>query len=570
MILVRRAASLLVPALLLLAAGGLALRLMSSRSMPETESVATVPETPVADTVDRSLQRRERRHVDLAPEESAHPTSDADVATPGSPTGATDAGGAESGAMGGTPSDGERAPHDATIEEVVQALLDQLGRLERDLELIEVPDDAVRAVVVPDPTSGEAREISAGAAPRMDLHRFVDRGAGSVAGTAELIGARRPALEEGDPISLTGRVLAADDSTPVVGATIVVTSTFYVRATFYDHHLREVARAVTDHEGRWTVERLNADPAHFGRGGKAYVTVTADGFAPALGLPVAGLSPGVANTLDDVTLDRAAQVLRGRVLDTAAGQPVVGATIFATGTIDPVVYPKDQRDALFVGAPTATTDEHGRFVLEGLGAGRQMISVHGGDDCVGRASFNLPVESEVTVRTRAIRGRIEGEILDADGEPIPLVMVDGGGNSTHSFADGSFVLENFRGEKVSVMFSHPEFRPTRVGDVPDGAAELVVRMERRQPVVILDVRHADHEAPVAHVVVTFTYPEGVTPGRQTSPHHLSETGRHAVRIPDTAIALTVAAEGHEARTIDVVAGMDGDTVVVTLPPTRAE
>ena len=554
MTLARRAAvlALLVPgALALWAAMGVLGPDSDDRSLSSADASLA---TSVAEPAEIARPRRERRRVGLA--------SDANAATEAVPEDAMDAGEAS-----GYPSEADRARRDAMVDGVVQSLLDRLDHLDRALDLIAMTDAAVRAVAVPDPATGVAREIARGDAAPMALQRYVERGAGYVDGAVELVGERRPALEEGTPVALSGRVLSADDRSPVVGAEVVVSSTFYVRATFYDHHLREVARAVTDHEGRWTIEHLNADPAHFGRGGKAYVTVTANGFAPVLGLPVADLSPGVANRLEDVTLDRASHVLRGRVLDMTGGAPVVGATVFATGAIDPVVYPKDQRDALFVGAPTAVTDDDGRFVLEGLGAGAQMISVHGGDDCIGRGSFRVPTASDVVLRTHAIRGRIEGEIVDARGEPVSLVMVDGGGNSTHSFADGRFVLENFRGDRVAMTFSHPDYVATRLPDVPDGAAELVVRMERRQPVVILDVRHADHEAPIAHVVVTFAFPEGVTPGAQTSPHHLSETGRHGVRLPDGAITMTISAEGFEPQTLEVVAGMDGDSVVVTLPPT---
>src|SRR5205814_456078 len=124
------------------------------------------------------------------------------------------------------------------------------------------------------------------------------------------------------------------------------------------------------------IERLNADPAHFGSSGRFYLTVTAEGHAPSLAVPLADVTRGVANRLPAVALQRATETLRGRVVDHFEHRPVIGARVYATGAIDPVAYPKDERPALFLGAPTATTDADGRFVLEGMGRGVQVVSVH--------------------------------------------------------------------------------------------------------------------------------------------------------------------------------------------------
>ena len=404
----------------------------------------------------------------------------------------------------------------------------------------------------------------------MELAYFVANGAAAVDRAVELVGERRPQLEEGIPVSLTGRVVEAEGGAPVLGACLIVSSTFYVRRYFYDHHLREVARALTDADGVFRIERLNADPAHFGRGGRLYATVTAEGYAPALAIPLAEVTPGVANRLEDVALVRAAETLHGRVVDYWEGRPVVGARVVATGAVDPVPYPKDERAALLVGAPAGTTDADGRFVLEGLGRGVQVISVHGGDDCVGRSSVVLPHGGEFTVRTRQIRGRIEGTTVDGSGDPVALVTVEGGGNSTHSFADGRFVLENFRGDAVTVTFTHPDYPPVVVPGVRDGAAGLVVRLERPRPVIVLEVTEEDTAAPVKRVQVGFWYADGGGRPATTSSQRLSADGRYEVRVPEGAVSLSVSAEGRKGQDVSLAARADGETVRLLLAPATGE
>ena len=423
---------------------------------------------------------------------------------------------------------------------------------------------ALPAVPDRDPATNEAPVVAAGRAPEIAMAVFVANGAAAVHRVAELVGERKPQLEEGVPVSLTGRVVEAQGGAPVAGASLVVTSTFYVRRYFYDHHLREVARVETDADGRYLIERLNADPAHFGQGGRLYLSVTAEGHAPALAVPLAEVSPGIANRLPDVALQRAAQTLRGRVTDMWQGRPVVGARVIATGAIDPITYPKDERPALFVGAPTCTTDGDGRFVLEGLGTGLQTISVHGGDDCVGSTAVALPHEGEFLMSTRQIGGRIEGTTLDERGDPVSLVTINGGDNSTHSFADGHFVLENFRGDPVSIRFTHPDFAPVVVRDVRDGASGLVVRLERPRPTIVLCVRDPDTSAPVPRVRLEMTFADENVRPAATSPQRLAADGKYVVRVPEGATSVSVSAESRRTEQVSLAGRADGETVQVLL------
>jgi len=464
--------------------------------------------------------------------------------------------------------DGRGAELDpAEIDRVIAELQRRLG-MSTGLKQTVVPANfAIHATPDREDATAEVREIEVGEPDEMELLAFVRRGgADSLHDAVELVGERRPRLAKGEPVALAGRVVDAEAGQPVIGARVVVTSTFYSRQYFYDHHLREVAHTVTDGDGAFLIERLNADPAHFGRGGRCYVSVSAEGFAPALAVPIAELSPGIANRLPDVRLERAAHSISGRVVDRRDGSPVAGARIVATGAIDPVAYPKDQREALFVGAPQTVTDAEGRFELTGLGRGMQTLSAHGGDDCIGRDAFALPREKEVTIRARQIRGRISGTTVDARGNPIPLVVVDGGGNSTHSFADGTFVLENFVGDVLQIRFAHADYHNLVVRDVADGEDALVVKLVDRRARIILDVKAADTGDALAHIVVTATFPAGANSGRPTSPHHFTQDGRHDVRVPDGATHLVVGAEGRAPEQIPLSGVVDGDVVPILLRP----
>jgi hypothetical protein len=431
-----------------------------------------------------------------------------------------------------------------------------------------VADFALHAKPDFDPATGTAPVVRPGRPPELDLLTYVARGAAAVDRSAELRGDRNPPLDEGVPVSLTGRVVEQEGGAPVAGARVVVLSTFYVRLYFYDQHLREVARAETDADGAYAIEQLDADPAHFGPGGRLFVTVTADGHAPALAVPLAAVSPGVASRLPDVALRRATQTVRGRVTDIWEGKPVVGARILATGAINPVTYPKDERPALFVGAPATVTDGDGRFVLDGLGNGVQTLSAHAGDDCIGMIVVVLPCKDDVLLPARQIGRSVAGTTVDAHGDPVALVDVEGGDNGTHSFADGRFELANFRGETVTIRFTHPDYAPVVLEGVRDGTSGLVVRMEPRRAVLVLDVRDRGTDEPVTHVRLEFAFAPGTAPPAPTSPERLSPDGLFAVRLPEGATTLSVAAGGHAPESVPLAGRADGDTVRVTLGPSR--
>jgi protocatechuate 3,4-dioxygenase beta subunit len=406
-------------------------------------------------------------------------------------------------------------------------------------------------------------------APRMDLAAFAAGGVDSVDGAAELVGERRPDMHEGKPAGLTGRVLSQESGEPIAGAQVVVSSTFYVRRHLYDHHLRAVARAFTDADGRYVIPRIDIDPAHAGTVDQLSLTVTAGGYASSRARPVIASVSRITNRVPDVKLATASHTLSGRVLDIWEGAPVAGARVYATGSVDPVQYPKDQRDAIFVGVPTAVTDADGRFELVEVGPGVQVVSIHGGDDCVGRESVVVPREGALVIRTRGIGGRIAGRAVDAFGDPVPLVAVQGGGNSTHSFADGTFVLENFREDELTVVFSHPEYQRVVLSGLADGSEGVEVRLLHSQPRVRIRVRRGWDGSLVKRLGIVAIAASGDAV-QATSPLYLADDGVHEVVVPAGAVSLRINVHPTLPLMVDAASAQDGDTFDVLWDPLADE
>ncbi len=415
---------------------------------------------------------------------------------------------------------------------------------------------------------GGPRSVLPGRPPELELNAFVAAGPSAPVDAVELVGNRHPKLEEGLPVALTGRVVDLERGAPISGAAVHVTSTFYVRRYQYDHHLREVARVLTNAKGEYEIRRLNADPAHFGEDGRIVITVRAGGFAGAEAIPLENVKAGFESELPDVVLSRETHVLRGRVTDHHQNLPVEGARVVATGSVDPVSYPKDQRDALFLGAPETVTDADGRFELKGLGPGKQWVSLHYGNDCISNQLFEVPKQNDVTMRSHPARGRITGRVVDIDGVPVSLAVIGGGWNSTHSFAEGDFVLENFHGDPVDLDVAHPDYLPVKLGGIADGTEELTIRLERRQPRVRLDVRDAVSGKSLRHVTVELLANDGSAVPLTSSPHYLDETGVHEVVLPAEIATIRVSAAGHELQTADVRDLRDGDERTLVLRRTQ--
>ena len=431
-------------------------------------------------------------------------------------------------------------------------------------KLLEAMGQLPPARVLNDPDTGRPTPTKPGRARKLPLADLLRDGLDPVEGTRELTGERKPKLDEGIPVALTGRVVEKETGEPVEGASVILRSTFFLRRVFYDHHLLEVARGETDSRGEFAIQRLNVDPVHFGKGGLVVVSVTSPDHSPLPPVVLRGVTPGYENRMPDLVVSRVKHRITGRVLDYWEGKPVVGGRVVATGEILPINYPKDQREALFLSAPEATTDEKGRFVLENVGPGKQYVSVHGGDDCAGYTQVTVPMKGEVVLRSRQIRGRIEGKVLDAEDRPIAVVKVDGGDNTTHTFADGKFVLENFRGDVVNLVFTHPDYETKRVLGVENGAREVLVRLVRRWPEMSFVVRDHGTDAPIEIVSIRLRFEGDEKPPLPASPHSVSKQGVHKLRVPDGAVAATVAAEGYEEQVVFLSGVAEGEIREVVL------
>jgi hypothetical protein len=199
-----------------------------------------------------------------------------------------------------------------------------------------------------------------------------------------------------------------------------------------------------------------------------------------------------------------------------------------------------------------------------------MVSVHGGDDCVGEDLVTLPREKDFVLKTRRIGGRIEGTTLDEYGKPISIVTILGGENSTHSFADGRFVLENIRGDVITIVFTHPDYTPVTLEGVQDGAAGLVVHMLKPRPSIVLVVRDADSSEPVTKIRVEMTFADEKARPAPTSPVRLAKDGRYEVRLPEGATSVTVSAVGLASQTMPLAGRNDGEVVPVLLAAGKAK
>jgi len=109
-------------------------------------------------------------------------------------------------------------------------------------------------------------------------------------------------------------------------------------------------------------------------------------------------------------------VLRGRVLDSATGQPIKGATV--------TLYSQGGREPL-----STATDAEGRWEIDGLPAGEYHPSagkagyVDGGIH-LGRSIGLTESNPERTVDLKLVRGAVlSGRITDADGEPLAGIHV---------------------------------------------------------------------------------------------------------------------------------------------------
>ncbi|GEM_PF-3206402 len=383
-------------------------------------------------------------------------------------------------------------------------------------------------------------------------------------GTYEVKHDRAVEMEPGRTTTLKGRVIDAATGAGVPDATVVLFSTFYKRLFFYDHHLREVAGVRTGPGGRFEIEGFNTDDLHFGSAGKAFLTVQREGYVSVVAWYLETLFPGTVNDLGDVPLSRGGLTVRGRVVD-LEGVPVEGAVVACTGEIFPTEYSKDQRYTFLPRFPHAVCGPDGRFEIHGI-LGRHWVSVHAGTDCVEERLLEFRGEEDPPALFFRVLagGLVEGRVVDGEKNPVADAVITAGTNSTHSYADGSFKLENVEGDVLTLVVRHHRFHIDRVEGIPEGAKGVEIVMDAPLPAVVFKVREPGTLEPLSTVRIRFLGPI-VTPVPEST-LYVNEEGRHAAVVPEGARRALVEAEGHDAASVVLQDARDGDEIEVLLSP----
>ncbi|MFG0318165.1 MAG: carboxypeptidase regulatory-like domain-containing protein, partial [Planctomycetota bacterium JB042] len=256
------------------------------------------------------------------------------------------------------------------------------------------------------------------------------------------------------------------------------------------------------------------------------------------------------------------------------GRPLAGATV---GLLSPGP------------SPPATTDAAGRFVLEGLDAGRARLGAaadgHVSVDAFGGIGVDVVAGETVEVRVELARAAsISGRVVDEHGVPVPHVSLvaqprDAGRRArprpARTGGDGTFVLDGLpRGEAQELRVVEAAFgeAETVVATAPATDLELVVP---RLPVVLVTAVDARSGAPV-----TLTRCEWREDGPPAGPRRFFASprpdgapGRYRVPAPREGTGRVVAAatgyEAIESPPIEPGGRLEIGPIVLSLVPLPA-
>jgi protocatechuate 3,4-dioxygenase beta subunit len=337
--------------------------------------------------------------------------------------------------------------------------------------------------------------------------------------------------------------------------------------------------------GRVTNEAGAAVEAHLNgeaKGGSASgsATTDADGRYELRGLPPGEVEVKVqargyvaetrtADTREGARLDvvmKRGLALRGEVVSEEAPVAMVG--VFAS---------RGGRG----GAAYATTDERGRFALEGLEPGRYTVSARASDGRhaeVEDVDAGRPAPLRITLERKAtavIAGRVVG--LPADGEPL-MTMVQASSEDGAGMApvDGSLRFRmtdapvgavTVRAEAMSMNGTQRSSRPVELTLAANSETEVV--LEFPDDVVISGLITRDG-TPVPFAGVSFSRDDATSASTRADARGLYqlvgvEPGRHAVTVtatdPQTAFATEYLVTGSAELDIDIAgAAISGRTV----------
>ena len=305
------------------------------------------------------------------------------------------------------------------------------------------------------------------------------------------------------------------------------------------------ATARTDATGRFRLTLKKPGPQR--------VRIAAPGWAPAT---LKDVRPGAPLS---VTLQRGAAI-EGTVRDGTTQGPVAGATVEARSDI--VMYVPWDPDADVV---RATTDERGRFRLEGLVTGLHSVAARvRGFDRASRSSVPTGTRVDLFLFPGAA---VRGVVRDEQGQPLARAAVRaeseirGFGPGPSSFAtagaDGRFELTGLAGGSYRLVARHPERPPTWIsGVVVERGAEVDVEIVISRGGVVSGRLVAAEDKPVAGRVLLQEADDRPVP-RLLEDLLIADAGpdgRFRLTLPPGSHALGVLAPGYGPKRLDVDVG----------------
>ena len=222
---------------------------------------------------------------------------------------------------------------------------------------------------------GDSYDLAA-EAPNRAAERLMDRYAGEFV---------RIVLDRGARVF--GRVLRERDKAPLAGARVTI-------SRWMPDDRSKLGEAVADSSGRFEIRGV-------GRG-RAVIEAAIEGFPWDYGVAIDSRSGAEIEV--DLVLSEGSTVV-GRIVNDADGEPIAGALVSSSWTIDDAVK----------------TDASGNYVLTTIPKGRTQPSIYATAAGFGRTSVTAAIDADGRVRAD-LRLRkahsVRGSVVDADGRPI--------------------------------------------------------------------------------------------------------------------------------------------------------
>ncbi len=285
-------------------------------------------------------------------------------------------------------------------------------------------------------------------------------------------------------IVVTGRVIRAEDSSPVADAVVTI-----IPAGAFGPDGPEQTSAITDADGTF---RASGVPP-----GQVTATAIAEDLtneSAAKATVIVGQTPPVLTIRMRGTV-----TLRGKVV--GAGKPIVGAKLVAVRT-SPLTYSRD-----------AVTQADGSFVLDHVSAGQIVFKVTN-YEVVSPKNLTVAADRDGIVIDVAELGVIAGRTL-RDGKPIPRVNVhligDNSDDQVTSDAAGHYEARGLTAGTFKLYATAPE------AGAFSGPTEVALAAAEHKENVDLDVPYeasiagvvVDQDGkPVGNVYVRFMQPDG--------------------------------------------------------------